>query len=197
MITIVDYGDDCVTEVASSLKKITNDFLVSGNEADICRSDKIIFAGSGSASAAMKKIHLLNLFSVLRIIKKPMLGIGLGIQLMADYSKEGNFSCLGFFPGTSVKFEAGTDESPFKGFNKISYCNKSPLFEGIEDHSEFYFNNSFYLAQNDITTSICTNDFSKISFCSSMENKNSFGVQFHPEMSGEVGLILLKNFIEM
>ena len=197
MITIVDYGDECITEVASSLKKITDDFLVSGNEVDICRSDKIIFAGSGSASAAMKKIHLLNLFSVLRIVKKPMLGIGLGMQLMADYSTEGDFSCLGFFPGTAVKFDANADDLSFKGFNKISFCNNSLLFEGIKDQSEFYFNNSYYLPQNDITTSICTNDINKVSFCASMENENSYGVQFHPELSGDVGLRLFKNFTEM
>jgi len=197
MITLVDYGDECVLEVASSLKKITEDFIVSGNEVDICRSDKIIFAGCGSAAVAMKKIHLLNLFSVLRIIKKPMLGIGLGMQLMADYSTEGNFSCLGFFPGTSVKFTNNNEESPFNGFHKIDYCNKSILFAGISNNSEFYFNNSYYLPENKITTSKCINEINKISFCSSMENENSYGVQFHPEMSGEVGLKLFKNFIEM
>ena len=113
MITIVDYGDVCTSEVVASIKKITDDFIISGNEVDICRSDKIIFSGCGSASAAMKKIHLLNLFSVLRIVKKPMLGIGLGMQLMADYSTEGNISCLGIFPGTSINFEDKTQESDY------------------------------------------------------------------------------------
>jgi glutamine amidotransferase len=194
MVAIVDYGDICTAEVEASIKKITDDYIVSRSEVDICRSDKIIFAGCGSASAAMKKIHLLNLFSVLRIVKKPMLGIGLGMQLMADYTTEGNISCLGIFPGTSIMFDDKIQQSDYKGLHRIKFCESTKLFEGIEDNTEFYFNNSYYLPKNGLTTSTCQKEFD---FCSSMENENSFGVQFHPEMSGETGLKLLKNFIEM
>lgn len=194
MVSIVDYGDVCTPEVTSAIKKLTDDFVVSKNEVDICRSDKIIFAGCGSASLAMKKIHLLNLFSVLRIVKKPMLGIGLGMQLMAGYTTEGNLSCLGIFPGTSVKFDDNIEETVYKGLHKISLCKPSALYDGIEDNTEFYFNNSYFLPKNNLTTSTCQKD---VLLCSSMENDNSFGVQFHPEKSGEAGLKLLKNFIEL
>ena len=194
MITIVDYGDACINEVAASLKKITEDFKVSRNELDICESDKIILAGCGSAPSVMKKIQLLNLYSVLRVVKKPMLGIGLGMQLMADYSTEGNFSCLGFFPGTAIKFDGDTEGSLFKGNHKVNLCKQSILFDGIEENAEFFFNNSYYLPKSDLSTSTCSNS---ITFCASIENENAYGVQFHPEMSGEAGLKLLKNFIEM
>ena len=194
MVAIVDYGDVCTSEVTASIKKLTDDFVVSKNEVDICRSDKIIFAGCGSASVAMKKIHLLNLFSVLRIVKKPMLGIGLGMQLMADYTTEGNISCLGIFSGSSIKFSDNIEESVYKGLHKINFCKTSALFNGIEDKTEFYFNNSYYLPKSGLTTSTCQND---VMICSSIENENSFGVQFHPEKSGEAGMWLLKNFIEM
>ena len=194
MITIVDYGDVCISVVAASIKKITDDFIISRNEADICLSDKIIFAGCGSAPAVMKKIQLLNLYSILRIVKKPMLGIGLGMQLMADYSTEGNFPCLGLFPGTNVKFDDDIDESSYKGLHPINFCKPSVLFNGIEDNTEFFFNNSYYLPKSEISTSTCQKD---IMFCSSMESEKFFGVQFHPEMSGDAGLRLLKNFIEI
>jgi glutamine amidotransferase len=194
MLTIIDFGDPSVTEVESSLKKITDDFIVSNNEFDICRSDKVILPGSGSAAVALKKIHLLNLFSVLRIIKKPMLGIGLGMQIMADYSTEGNVSCLGIFPGTAIKFNEENPESSHKGFHNINIFGESSLFNGIKNNTQFYFNNSYYLPQNEFTTSVCKND---ITFCSSVENDMCFGVQFHPEKSGDAGLILLKNFVEM
>jgi glutamine amidotransferase len=194
MITIVDYGDECTQVVASSLQKITTDFLVSRNETDICSSDKIIFPGCGSPSAVMKKINLLNLHSTLRIVKKPMLGIGLGMQLMADYSKEGNFPCLGLFPGTSVKFENVEGGTLHKGMHKVKISKQSKLFQGIEDNSEFYFNNAYYLPVSELSTSTCQRD---VEFCSSLESKNFFAVQFHPEMSGEVGSKLLKNFVEM
>ena len=71
---------------------------------------KLSLPGCGNAPSVMRKIQLLNLYSVLRVVKKPMLGIGLGMQLMADYSTEGNFSCLGFFPGTAIKFDDDTEE---------------------------------------------------------------------------------------
>jgi len=194
MITIVDYGDACINEVAASLKKITENFKISRNELDICESDKIILAGCGSAPSVMKKIQLLNLYSMLRVVKKPMLGIGLGMQLMADYSTEGNFSCLGFFPGTAIKFEGDTEGSLFKGNHKVNLCKQSILFDGIEENAEFFFNNSYYLPKSDLSTSTCSNS---ITFCASIENENAYGVQFHPEMSGDAGLKLLKNFIEM
>ena len=167
MITIVDYGDVCIDKVAASIKKITEDFKVSKSESDIYSSDKIIFAGCGNAPAVMRKIQLLNLYSVLRIVKKPMLGIGLGMQLMADYSTEGNFSCLGFFPGTAIKFDETTDESFCKGLHKVSLCKPSFLFEGIGDNTEFYFNNSYYLPKSELTTSTCQ---IYILFCYSIEN---------------------------
>ncbi|HRN27891.1 MAG: imidazole glycerol phosphate synthase subunit HisH [Ignavibacteriaceae bacterium] len=194
MVTIIDYGDTCTSKVVESIKNITDDFIVSRNEVEICRSDKIIFAGCGSAAEAMKKIHLLNLFSVLRIVKKPMLGIGLGMQLMADYSTEGNISCLGFFSGTAIKYDDSINESAYKGMHKISFYKHSILFDGIDVNSEFYFNNSYYLPKNEDSTSLSKNN---VDVCTSIENENAYGVQFHPEMSGEAGLKLLKNFIEM
>jgi imidazole glycerol-phosphate synthase subunit HisH len=194
MVTIVDYGDVCVNEVAQSVKKITEDYKVSRNELDICGADKIILAGCGSATSVMKKIQLLNLYSVLRVVRKPMLGIGLGMQLMADYSTEGNFSCLGFFPGTAVKYEGVDKESSFKGMKKIELCRQSVLFDGVDMNSEFFFNNVYYLPKSQLSTAICKNE---IMSCASIENENAYGVQFHPEMSGEAGLKLLKNFIEI
>ncbi len=194
MITIVDYGDDCIQTVASALKQITDDFVISKNEVDICSSDKIIFAGCGNAPSVMKKIQLLNLFSILRVVKKPMLGIGLGMQLMADYSTEGNFSCLGLFPGTAIKFDEAIEESTYKGLHPISFIKPSKLFTGIEDKTKFFFNNSYYLPKSDLSTSVC---HKTIQCCSSIEKENTYGVQFHPEKSGEAGLKLLKNFIEM
>lgn len=194
MVTIIDYGDTCTSKVVESIKNITDDFIVSRNEVEICRSDEIIFAGCGSAAEAMKKIHLLNLFSVLRIVKKPMLGIGLGMQLMADYSTEGNISCLGFFSGTAIKYDDSINESAYKGMHKISFYKHSILFDGIDVNSEFYFNNSYYLPKNEDSTSLSKNN---VDVCTSIENENAYGVQFHPEMSGEAGLKLLKNFIEM
>ncbi len=195
MITIVDFGDINSKEVADALSKITKDFRISSNEVEICRADKIIFPGAGSAKDAIKKIHLLNLFSVLRIIiEKPILGIGLGMQIMCEYTYEGNISCLGIFPGSIQKFSNSTQNHLHEGFDKVIIVKENQLFRNIPDKSEFYFNHSYYLPLSEHTISVCRKE---IEFSSAIQRNLSFGVQFHPEKSGEVGLTLLENFIKL
>lgn len=195
MIAIVDFGDINSKEVADSLSKITNSFIVSSVETEICRADKIIFPGSGSAKDAMRKIHLLNLYSVLRIIlEKPLLGIGLGMQIMCDYTTEGNLPCLGIFPGTIEKFNNSLQNPLHEGMDKIKIIKECQLFNNIPDNSEFYFHHSYYLPKNEFTVSTSKKD---IEFTSACQKNLSFGVQFHPEKSGDVGLILLENFVKL
>ena len=194
MITIVDYEDSNVIELGECINQITTDFVVSQSEIDICRADKIIFPGNGNASHAMKRIHLLNLFSVMRIIRKPILGIGLGMQLMTDYSLEGNISCLGIFPGTAQKFENGKLNTTNDGMKSVSIKKGSSLFSKIQDDEKFYFHHTYYLPLSDLTTSTSKHN---IYFSASIEKNSSFGVQFHPEKSGDAGLQLLSNFINL
>lgn len=195
MITIVDFGDINSKEVAEALKNITDDFIVSSSEVDICRAEKIIFPGSGSAKDVMKKIHLLNLFSVLRIITdKPMLGIGLGMQIMCEHTSEGNLSCLGIFPGSILKFSNSTENPLHEGMDKVKILKDSPLLKNVSDNSTFYFNHSYYLPINEYTISTGKK---VIEFTSAIQKDLSFGVQFHPEKSGEAGLIILENFVKL
>jgi glutamine amidotransferase len=195
MITIVDFGDVNSKEVAEALKNITDDFIVSSSEIDICRAEKIIFPGSGSAKDVMKKIHLLNLFSVLRIITdKPMLGIGLGMQIMCEHTSEGNLSCLGIFPGSILKFSNSTESPLHEGMDKVKIVRDSPLLKNVSDNSTFYFNHSYYLPVNEYTISTSKKG---IEFTSAIQKDLSFGVQFHPEKSGEAGLLILENFVKL
>ena len=194
MITIVDYEDSCAIELGECISQLTSDFVVSNSEIDICRASKIIFPGNENASHAMKRIHLLNLFSVLRIIRKPILGIGLGMQLMADYSLEGNISCLGIFSGTAQKFENGNLGVINKGMQSVSIKRESKLFNGINNDERFYFHHTYYLPLSELTTSISKHN---TNFSASLEKNSSFGVQFHPEKSGDAGLQMLSNFINL
>ena len=143
---------------------------------------------------AVKKLHLLNLFTVLRIVKKPVLGIGLGMQLLSEYSREGGVACLGKFAGTVEKFDSTISKVPFTGSYKIRIDKNSILFKNIEETAEFQFRNSFYLPVNEYTTAYAING---VSFSAAIEKDNFYGIQFHPEESGKDGLTLLRNFAEL
>ncbi|HUX93008.1 MAG TPA: imidazole glycerol phosphate synthase subunit HisH [Ignavibacteriaceae bacterium] len=194
MIALIDYGAGNVASVANALTELKQEFIITSNEAEICRAQKIIFPGVGEASYAIRQLHLLNLFTVLRIVKKPMLGICLGMQLMADFSKEGNVTCLGIFSVTAEKFDESKTKVPHMGWNNIEIVKESKLFKGIKSGERFYFANSYYLPVCPFTTSISNN---AINFSSSLEKDNFYGVQFHPEKSGSAGLRILKNFIDI
>lgn len=193
MIAVVDLGQINTEPLKFALSELTQDFIITSKELEILSAEKIILVGYGDASQGAKKLHLLNLFSLMRILKKPILGIGLGMQLMCNYSTEGNVSCLGIFPGSTEKF--GEPESNrHKGLDSINLLLDSKLFNGISNSDKFYFDHSFYISKNESTSSLSQN---RILFSSSLEKGHNYGVQFHPEKSGEAGMKLLRNFIQL
>ena len=194
MLTIIDYNLGSVDKVADSFTLLGIRFKITRNENDIIGSEKIVLSGTEEALSAVKKLHLLNLFSVLRIVKKPVLGIGLGMQLLSEFSREGDVACLGKFAGTVEKFENTISKVPFSGSYKIRIDKNSVLFNDIDETAEFRFRNSFYLPVNDYTTAHSING---VSFSAAIEKDNFYGVQFHPEESGKDGLTLLRNFAEL
>jgi glutamine amidotransferase len=194
MLTIIDYNLGSVDKVADSFTLLGIRFKITRNENDIIGSEKIVLSGTEEALSAVKKLHLLNLFSVLRIVKKPVLGIGLGMQLLSEFSREGDVACLGKFAGTVEKFENTISQVPFSGSYKIRIDKNSILFNDIDETAEFRFRNSFYLPVNDYTTAHSING---VSFSAAIEKDNFYGVQFHPEESGKDGLTLLRNFAEL
>lgn len=194
MIAIVDYGSGNIQSVVNALNDFKCQHIVTSREMDICNADKIIFPGVGEASFAVKQLHKLNLFTMIRVVKKPMLGICLGMHLFLEKSLEGNSSCLGIIPGATNKFDNAKIKVPHMGWNKIKIVNESPLFNNIKDDSYFYFAHSYYIPVNQYT--IATTNY-VVDFSAVIEKDNFYGVQFHPEKSGEVGIQLLKNFIEL
>jgi imidazole glycerol-phosphate synthase subunit HisH len=194
MIAIIDYGEGNITPVTDALKGITDDFVVTKREIDICKSDKIILPGLGEALFAMRQLNMANFSNLIRILKKPLLGIGLGAQILCEFSEEGNIPSIGIFPQRVVKLKAENLTVPHIGQSKISLSKESRLFEGIEDGEKFNFNHSYYISLSEFTTSKCLYG---VEFASSFEKNNFYGVQFHPETSGEAGKKVLKNFIEL
>jgi glutamine amidotransferase len=129
MITIVDYENTDATELSEFIKDIYSEIVISANEPDIMRGDKLILPHCKDISSSIKKLHLLNLFSILRIIKKPTLGIGTGMHLMTKSLKDKNAACLGCFP---VDCESKDQlEDGFSEMKPINIIKESKLLEGI------------------------------------------------------------------
>lgn len=194
MIALIEYGAGNTASVSNALNELDVKHIITNRENEISKADKIIFPGVGEASSAVKKLHMLNLFSPLQVIKKPMLGICLGMHILCDRSEEGDVSCLGVVDGEAKKFNETKVKVPHMGWNNVNIIKENKLFNNIDDKTYFYFAHSYYIPKNDSTIATAKHD---IEFCSALEKDNFYGVQFHPEKSGEAGLKLLRNFIEL
>jgi glutamine amidotransferase len=142
-------------------------------------------------------IEPLNNFTLIQ--KKPVLGICLGMQLMANFSEEGNSSGLGWVDASVKKFKTSDSQKykiPHMGWNTINLTKKSPLMNNIASNEEFYFVHSFYMHPNDTDLILTETNYIE-QFCSGIEHENIFGVQYHPEKSHDSGRTLLKNFISL
>jgi glutamine amidotransferase len=194
MLAIINYGLSDVETLAKIFDTLNQTYIITNKEYDILQSDKIILPGEGDMSFVVKQLHKNNLFTMMRVCKKPILGINTGMQVFADHLKEKKINGLGIFPASIEKFDSEISKVPFAGFYNVEIKSKTKLFDGIDSGEKFYFEDSYYLPINIYTTSVANNN---TAFSSSAENGNYYGVQFSPEKSGEAGLKLLKNFTEL
>lgn len=194
MIAIIDYGTGNTASVINVLEELKADFVLSNDKKIIQSADKIILPGVGEASSAMKKFNELNLVDELRNTTKPFLGICLGMQLLFTKTEEGNVECLNVIPGDVKKFNHTNIKVPHMGWNEIIKLKNDDLLSGINDKTFFYFAHSYYVPQNDFSTSVSNYE---LNFSSSVRYKNFFGVQFHPEKSAQQGIQIIKNFLSL
>ena len=202
-LAIVDYGMGNLNSVKKKLDRLKTTASITSNPKDIIKADKIILVGVGHFAKAMKNIKELNLLDTLNevviIRKKPVLGICLGMQLMANDSEEGNSEGLGWLDANVRKMQVDDTlrfKIPHTGWNKITQSKKSHLMKGIPESSEFYFVHSYHLMSNE-TSNILNETEYCFKFISAIEKNNIFGVQYHPEKSHDIGEVLLKNFISL
>lgn len=193
-IVIIDYGAGNVFSVRNALEHLGVHAIVSDLAAEILSADKIIFPGVGSAKAAMDALKQKRLLPLFGEISQPFLGICLGMQLMGAFSEEGDQKCLNIIP---YKIEAFTDmgdlEIPHMGWNRVTQ-SASDIWKDIPDEEYFYFVHSYHLTSSEY--SIGSTLYGK-TFCAAVQKNNFFGVQFHPEKSGKMGVRLLENFIKL
>jgi len=197
MITIIDYGIGNLGSVKNALDKLGINSVVSSSPKDIEKAKGLIFPGVGSATAGMENLRKSRLDKVIidqTRNMKPILGICLGMQLLFSESEEGNTKCLNLIEGKVRKFNTEL-KVPQIGWNSIKQ-KPSRLFKGIKDNSYFYFVHSYYCVPDMKSIEIGVTEYG-VDFCSVVEKDNIFGVQFHPEKSGEDGLKLLKNYVRL
>jgi glutamine amidotransferase len=198
-IVIVNYGMGNIKSIMSTIKYLgVNDVLLSDDYEVLNSADKIILPGVGSYAKAMSMINQYKIDKILYelsiINKKPLLGICLGMQLLCNSSTEDGFNKgLSFINADVTKFEDQTIKIPHVGFNQVIKNTNSKLFQNISDQSDFYFTHSFKVTSSeDINQSICNYGQN---FIATFEVDNIYATQFHPELSQNNGLQLLKNFL--
>ncbi|MEM7610076.1 MAG: imidazole glycerol phosphate synthase subunit HisH [Pseudomonadota bacterium] len=194
-VVIVDSGGANIASLRCALARLDCDPLLSADPEIISNASHVILPGVGAAADAMERLDRLALTPVIPSLTQPVLGICLGMQLLAQHSAEDDTTCLGI-TGDDASLLTTTDDLPVPhmGWNQIHTLGRSALLRGIEAGAFFYFVHSYALPISDSSIARCHygQDFAAI-----MQRDNFFGTQFHPERSARTGARLLANFIEL
>lgn len=202
MTAIIDYGVGNLFSLKSSMAAIGAEAVVTRDPAEIERADHIILPGVGAFGDAAEKLKQAGMFTFVQELAakgKPMLGICLGMQLLFDHSTEyGVHEGLGLVPGEVREIEGVIPKNldiPHMGWNALHFVKESPLFEGLQEGAHVYFVHSY--AAFDCEAHLLATAEYGVPLTAAVQNGNVFGTQFHPEKSGETGLRILKNFVNV
>jgi len=201
MITIINYGLGNINAFVNVYKKLGIEIKIASSVNDLTRATKIILPGVGAFDYAMSRLNESGMRTTLdqMVLHEniPVLGICVGMQMLALTSEEGILPGLGYIDGVVRKFNESKMTAklnlPHMGWNDITPIHGSKLFENLEDQSIFYFLHSYYIECNSPQDAIAKADYGGEFVCA-VNHNNIFGVQFHPEKSHQYGIQLLKNF---
>lgn len=204
MIAILNYGLGNVAAFANIFKRLDVAHSVVSRPEDLADASKLILPGVGAFDHAMTSFEKSGMASTVRdlvfVQRIPVLGVCVGMQMMADSSEEGSAPGLGWVPGRVRKLglDALPEGSPLPhmGWNDLRAARPTRLLDGLEEGARFYFLHSYYFDPLENADVIGTTDYSS-AFCCAVQRDNIFGVQFHPEKSHSFGIRLLKNFSEL
>ena len=200
-VLIVDYGMGNLASVKRAFEECGSPVFISDDPADINSATKIVLPGVGSFDLAVKNMKSTGWFDALKeaatIKQIPLLGICLGMQLLADKGEEhGQSEGLGLIPGEVLKLDVSPLRTPHVGWNEIKQTNDCDILNNLEDGTDFYFVHSYHFKTNTPDHSIAVTPYGD-DFTSIVANENVWGTQFHPEKSGLAGFQILRNFIGM
>jgi glutamine amidotransferase len=193
-VVIVDTACANLASVKFAFERLGVTPRVSADSKVIQDAERVVLPGVGTAKAAMRNLQALDLITTLQGLEQPVLGICLGMQLMTQWSAEGNVDCLGLIPARTVALENSGQPLPHMGWNTVAEVGSNPLLAGIDAPAFCYFVHSYAVAVDDNT--IASTEYGQ-RFASMIRAGNFFGAQFHPERSGAVGAQILKNFMEL
>lgn len=198
MIAIIDYDAGNLRSVEKALNHIGENAVITRNRKELLEAEKVILPGVGSFGGAMEKLKSFGLVETIKEIVdigKPFLGICLGLQLLYEKSEESpGVPGLGILKGEIFRIpDKEGMKIPHMGWNSLEIKPGSRLFKGINNQSYVYFVHSYYLKAKNEGEVVATTEYGTL-IHASVEKDNIFACQFHPEKSGQVGLIILKNF---
>lgn len=198
MLALIDYGVGNLYSVAKALAYVGGDVKITSAAADIECAEKLILPGVGAFGDCMKNLEATGLIpTILREVSagKPILGICVGLQIMFAGSEESpNVDGLKIFGGRVRRIRADGLKIPHMGWNSIHFGD-SKLFAGLSGEPYFYFVHSYHAAPDDTNLIAATTTYGE-EVTAALELDNIFATQFHPEKSGDVGLRVLKNFLD-
>ena len=180
--------------VENALKRLGAEFVVTADAEVIRRADRVLLPGVGNAAEAMENLRKADLVDVIRSLRRPVLGICVGMQVMCRHSEEGDAKCLGIFDARVKRFVPTAEEKvPHMGWNSIGNL-ESKLFKDIKGGEMVYYVHSYYpeLCPDTIATTR-----HGVMFSAALKYENFYGTQFHPEKSGDVGERIIANFLKL
>jgi len=198
MIAIIDYDAGNLKSVEKALIHLGEEAVITRDKQQILNADKVILPGVGSFGDAMNKLHHYQLVDTIKeVVAKgiPFLGICLGLQLLFERSDEcEGVEGLSILKGEILRIpDCEGLKIPHMGWNSLSIKSGATLYKGLPDQSYVYFVHSYYLKAEEEASVVATTHYSTL-IHASVEKDNVYACQFHPEKSGEIGLIILKNF---
>lgn len=201
MIAIIDYDAGNIKSVEKALLFLGQEITITADADEILRAEKVILPGVGAFGDAMENLHKRGLVEVIqKVVEKgtPFLGICLGLQLLFERSDEApGVKGLGILPGEILRIPPKDDlKIPHMGWNALHLEHDGRLFRGIKEGAYVYFVHSYYLKAKEEQMVKASTEYST-HIHASVEKGNVFACQFHPEKSSDVGLQILKNFVEL